>query len=112
MTDPTTQQAAPPTFESVRAKAHDLLLEIDNSQVHTEISQFIIAGRAQVVAALSFVEAHFHAFEVKAAAAVKAAEAKVSAIPTTFTLEGVEDATASIAEAAKTTASAPAAPAA
>ena len=48
--------------------SNDLLLEIDNSQVHTEVSQFIIAGRAQVVAALSFIEAHFHAFEVKAAA--------------------------------------------
>ena len=73
MTDQTTQQNTPspviapapaaiavPTFESVREKARDLLLEIDSSQVHTEVSQFLIAGRAQVVTALSYLEAHFH----------------------------------------------------
>jgi len=90
MTDQTTQQASPgpviaqtaptiavPTLESVRDKANKLLLEIDNSRAHTEVTQFIIASRAQVMAALSFVEAHFRAFEQKTAALPKAAETKV-----------------------------------
>jgi hypothetical protein len=91
MTDQTAQQTAGPviaplpvaivvpTFDSVRQKALELLLEIDNSQAHTEVSQFIIAGRAQIVAALAFVEAHYHVLEQKAAAALKAAEAELAA---------------------------------
>jgi hypothetical protein len=96
MTDTTTQQTtagtapapepiAPPNFSSVSAKARELLLEIDNSQVHTEVSQFLIAGRAQVVATLSYIEAHFHAFEQKAAVATKVVESTVAQSTSTAT---------------------------
>jgi hypothetical protein len=129
MTDPTTQPTAgpviapppaaivPPTFESVSAKAHDLLLEIDNSQVHTEVSQFLIAGRAQVVAALSFVEAHYTFFEQKIAAAAKA-EVATTAAPAAATAAAAApaaaDAPATQSASTATTAdpAAPAAPAA
>jgi hypothetical protein len=84
------------TLESVKAKARALLLEIDGTQAATEVSQFLIAGRVQVVAALSFVEAHYHAVEQKAAAAVKAAVVKTEAA---FTFAG-----ASAAPAAQSTA--------
>jgi hypothetical protein len=82
MTDPTTQTTVgqvqapppsavvPPTFASVRDKANSVLLEIDSSQVHTEVSQFLIAGRAQIVSALSLLEARFHQWEAKAAATI------------------------------------------
>jgi hypothetical protein len=65
------------------------------------VSQFLIARRAQIVAALSFVKVHYHAVEQKAAAAVKAAEAQVA---TAFAFSGTP-----AAPAAPVT-SAPAAP--
>jgi hypothetical protein len=98
MTDQITQQNPPgpvivpppaativPTLDSVKAAARALLLELDGTQAATEVSQFLIAGRAQIVAALSFVEAHYHAVEQKAAAAVKAADAKIE---TAFAFSG------------------------
>jgi hypothetical protein len=121
MTDQTTQQNPPgaviapppaativPTLDSVKARA--LLLEIDGTQAATEVSQFLIAGRAQIVVALSFVEPHYHACEQKAAAAVKAAEAKVA---TAFAFSGRPAAPAAPAAApGAQLAATPAAPAA
>jgi Tfp pilus assembly major pilin PilA len=117
MTDQTTQQNTPspviapapaaiavPTFESVREKARDLLLEIDSSQVHTEVSQFLIVGRAQVVTALSYLEAHFHAFEQKAAAAAKAVEAKVAPTPAATPVASTAQSAATVAPTAPATA--------
>jgi hypothetical protein len=84
MTDATTQQTQPgpviapplaeiisPSFASVLGKADALLLEIDKAP----FSQFLFAGRAQIVGGLSFIEAHFHQWAQKAAAITKASDA-------------------------------------
>jgi hypothetical protein len=83
VTDPLSAAVVAPTIESVRDKASALLVEIDNSQAHTEVSQFLIDARAHVVAALSWIESHFTAFEAKVEAAAKVVEAEI--MPSTST---------------------------
>jgi hypothetical protein len=79
---PVTQSDVPPpavipipTFADVHAATHDLLLVVDNIQAHTAPSHFIIAARAQILAAQSYLEAHYSQLD-----AIAAHEARVEAL--------------------------------
>ena len=91
------------TIESIKQRYEALILEIET--IPGELTAHFHRAISHAQLAFAAATAHFKQIEDKV-------ETEVSAIPSSFTLEGVKDAAESIAEAAKLAATAAAAPAA
>jgi hypothetical protein len=104
-TQTTTAEAKPvtSTLESIKQRYEALILELE--AVPGELTAHFHQAISHAQLAFAAAKAHFKQIEDKV-------ETEVSAIPSSFTLEGVKDAAASIAKAAKLAATAAAAPAA
>ena len=88
------------TIESIKQRYEALILEIET--IPGELTAHFHRAISHAQLAFAAATAHFKQIEDKV-------ETEVSAIPSSFTLEGVKDGVASIAEVAATAAAAPAA---